>query len=111
MPAMASQLLPVVVFSSTTAEDIVTSYAIKYGTSPTPLIATLRCESNLRADAVGDFGTSYGISQIHLPAHKNVTKAQALDPFFSIDFAAHEFSLGHQYMWSCWKSLYSARDS
>lgn len=37
-------------------------------------------ESGGRTDAVGDNGSSFGLWQIHLPAHPDVTQACALDP-------------------------------
>ena len=97
--------IPPIVYSSTTAEDIITAYAIHYGTPAQPLIDTLDCESGLHSDRVGDHGTSYGVAQIHLPAHPDISKKQALDPLFSIDFAAKEFAAGNQSMWSCWKTV------
>lgn len=109
-PAIA-QTLPPVVYSTTTAEDIIRSYAAHYGIPATPLIKTLKCESNFNSSAVGDHGTSFGVAQIHLPAHPDITKAEALDPLFAIDWAAHQFSLNHQSMWSCFNMLYGTNDS
>lgn len=97
---------PALVYSTTTSEAIVRAYAAKYAVLGDELYGTLKCESNLRSNAVGDHGTSYGVAQIHLPAHTDITKSQALDPFWAIDWAAREFSLGHQTMWTCWRNLY-----
>lgn len=103
-PALAE--IPPVIYSASTSEDIITSYAIHYGIPSKPLIRTLQCESNLNPKAVGDHGTSLGVAQIHLPAHPDISKAEALDPLFAIDWAARQFSLGHQKMWSCYNILY-----
>jgi hypothetical protein len=67
---------------------------------------TLKCESKLNPAAVGDYGTSFGVAQIHLPAHPDITRAEALDPFFSINYAAREFAGGNASMWSCYRKLY-----
>lgn len=80
--------------------------ADKYGANSDVLRDVLTCESGLRPDAVGDHGESFGIAQIHLPDHPNITIDQALDADFSIDFIAREFSIGHAWKWSCWKILY-----
>ncbi len=104
-PALAQSIVPVQ-YSSTTAPLIIEAYAVHYGIQAEPLQKTLMCESKLRASAVGDYGTSYGVAQIHLPAHTDITKEQALDPLFAIDWAAKQFSLGKQNMWSCYKTLY-----
>lgn len=103
--------LPPLVYSTSTASTIVEAYAVHYGIQSEPLLRTLKCESSLNAKAIGDHGTSFGVAQIHLPAHPDITKAQALDPLFAIDWAAYQFSLGKQNMWSCYKKLYGTNDS
>lgn len=35
---------------------------------------------------------SYGLAQIHLPSHPHITKAQALDAYFSLDFLVERWS-------------------
>jgi soluble lytic murein transglycosylase-like protein len=109
-PALAQQLPPLE-YNASTSEAIVLSYAIKYGVKGDELLNTLKCESGLNPKAVGDHGTSYGIAQIHLPAHKDISKAQALDPFFAIDFAAKQFSLGNAGIWTCHHLLYGSEKS
>lgn len=104
-PVLA-QNLPPVVYSTTTAPDIIAAYAIHYGIPAGPLVATLRCESRFYSNAVGDNGSSFGVAQIHLPAHLDVSKAQALDPLWSIDWAAREFAQGRAYQWTCYRKLY-----
>lgn len=54
----------------------------------------------------GEREMSYGLSQIHLPSHPNVTIEQATDTEFSVEFMAKAFSKGKQSMWSCYKKLY-----
>lgn len=106
-PALAQQVVPVV-YSTTTAEDIITSYAIHYGIPAGPLVATLRCESNFNSGAVGDHGSSFGVAQIHLPAHTEISKAEALDPLWSINWAAEQFAAGHANEWTCYRNLKKA---
>lgn len=43
-------------------------------------VAVALAESGGNPQAVGDQGTSYGLWQIHLPAHPGITAAQAQDP-------------------------------
>lgn len=80
--------------------------AVKYGLNPQRFTDTLYCESGLKIDAIGDHNTSFGISQIHLTAHPDITKAQALDPVWSLEFAANEFAKGNAREWSCYNKLY-----
>lgn len=48
---------------------------------------------------------SWGLAQIYLPAHQDVTREQALDPRFALQWMAKEFSKGNQHLWSCARSL------
>lgn len=104
-----AQSLPPVVYSTTTAEDILRAYAIKYAINGDEFVATAKCESKFRANAKGDYEdgvpTSFGVFQIHLSAHKEITKAQAMDPLFAIDWSAKEFAAGRAYEWTCWRNL------
>lgn len=100
-----AQTLPPVVYSTSTASAIIEAYAAHYGIPAAPLEETLTCESELNPNAVGDHGTSFGVAQIHLPAHPDITKAQALDPLFAINYAAEQFSEGREHLWSCFKTV------
>lgn len=55
----------------------------------------------------GGIERSFGISQIHLPDHPHVSKAQAQDPDFSVEFMAKAFKEGNQSWWTCYRKLYS----
>lgn len=63
-------------------------------------------ESGWNTKAVGDKGTSFGLVQIHLPAHPHVTRAQAEDPTFALNFIVDEFLKGNEWKWTCWKAMY-----
>lgn len=54
--------------------------------------------------SVGDREESYGLVQIHIPVH-NVTKEQAIDPKFAIDFLAKNIAKGKASMWSCYNQM------
>lgn len=64
------------------------------------------CESGWKPWVVGDQGTSYGLVQIHLPAHPWVDEEMALDPVFSLEFMAGEWAAGRQWQWSCWMRFF-----
>lgn len=103
----ADYYTPSVVSKPFSIPELITHYSALYGVSRTELYGTLKCESGLSPSAVGDSGASYGIAQINLPSHPNITKEQALDPKFAVRFAAKEFAAGNQSAWTCWKLLYS----
>lgn len=66
---------------------------------------TAVCESHLDTYAVGDQGTSFGVWQIHLPAHPDITKAEATDYVWATEWAAHQFLEGHAKEWTCYRIL------
>lgn len=73
---------------------------IKYETGGTfdPMIQSRYYYKGKRED-------SHGLSQIHLPSHPDVSKAEAQDPSFSVEFMAQQFSKGNQSIWTGWRIL------
>lgn len=51
---------------------------------------------------VGDREQSYGLVQIHLPVHPNISHSQAIDPEFAIDFLGKNLAQGKANIWSCY---------
>lgn len=54
---------------------------------------------------IGDREQSFGLVQIHLPAHPSITKEQAKDPEFALEFLAKNIAAGKSSMWTCAKQL------
>ena len=108
-PQVAVATTPVII-KQMTLEEKIASTSRKYGISEVQMAKTIECESNNNSFAVGDNGQSYGLVQIFLPAHPEVTKEQALDEDFALDFMGKEFKKGNQKIWSCWKKIYSIKD-
>lgn len=92
-------------FTPTTAEVFIEQVAEKYKIDKTELLETLKCESSLKATAVGDGGKSFGIAQIHSPSHPTITREQALDPYWAMEWTAKEFSEGRKWQWTCARNL------
>lgn len=75
-------------------------------------IATIECESKFRSvqsyvpNPNGPNGRedSWGIAQIHLPSHPEITREQALDPVFSINWMRDEWLKGNEWKWTCYKT-------
>lgn len=107
-----------------TREDIVTlvaMFAVKHGLDPnkrSELFATVLCEAPKNADGTYDpagqsrhitkKGTredSWGVTQINLPSHKDITRVQAQSAEWSINWMASAFSDGKEAMWTCWRDL------
>jgi len=81
--------------------------ANEYSVSADYMHKIIACESgyvqDIQSKHVQSYGQeeSFGLSQIHLPAHPHVTYEQATDPEFAIDFLAKNLSHGRASMWSC----------
>jgi hypothetical protein len=48
---------------------------------------------------------SFGLVQIHLPAHPGVSYQEAIDPQFAIEFLASGLAQGQHNMWSCYRQI------
>lgn len=80
------------------------------------LLATMICEDptlnpdqqSLVKDPHGPNGreNSWGLTQIDLDYNPGITKAQAEDPYFSIDLMARNFAAGRERLYHCYKHLY-----
>lgn len=94
--------------------SLVEKYAIEYNVSATTMKKVISCENNTwdpkrQSDIINSKGereNSWGLSQIHLPSHPHISREQAQDPEFSIEFMAKAFSKGQQTKWSCYKKLF-----
>lgn len=66
-------------------------------------------ESGWYDKAVGDNGHSLGMVQINLPSHPNVTREQALDATFSLNFIVDAWLNDDMWMWTCYNALYGEK--
>lgn len=94
-------------------EQLARNTAEAYDIDVEVFIETMRCESiNFKDPAIqsghylhGKREQSFGVVQIHLPSHPDVSYEQAIDPVWALEWAANEFSKGNEHMWSCWRHL------
>ena len=72
-----------------------------------PIIAdkVITCESNWKPSAIGDSGQSWGLWQIHQPAH-NLGSA-SFDPYLSTVYAIELLKKNGWQPWSCARKLSS----
>lgn len=106
-PALAQEV-PKIEYNLETAPLVLEAFAVRYGINSKEFIAVAKCESGFRASAIGDKGKSHGVFQIHLGYHPDVSKEEALDPLFNIEWAAKEFAKGEKgkRQWTCYRNLY-----
>jgi len=105
VPPEAPKLPPKAVLS---VNELITASSIKYSVKRKIIADVIQCESTGKINAVGDGGRSFGLVQIFLPAHPEITKEQALDPVFAVDYLAKELSRGRGSAWTCWRLLVSS---
>ena len=86
-----------------TISEKIDAAAKKYGVQSTLMRSVIKCESSYNPKAVGDGGTSFGLAQINLPSHPTITKEQAFDEDFAIDFLASNLAKGKGNMWTCYR--------
>jgi hypothetical protein len=105
--------------TTSSIRSLITSYAKKYAVQESLLLFTVICEAGVEMDPTiqsghtyprdiptwgvkkGDQELSFGLAQIHLPSNPGVTKAQAVDPDYALNFLAGEISRGGAWRWSC----------
>jgi soluble lytic murein transglycosylase-like protein len=88
-----------------TLDDLIAEYATLYDLDYALFRAVIACESGFKPHAVGDGGTSFGLAQIHLPAHAHVSKEEATDPDFALRFMAQAWAAGYHEWWTCYRML------
>lgn len=81
-----------------TLQDQAIIIAEEYGISTTTLFNLIASESNWNPKAVSKTG-DYGLVQINLASHSDITKEQALDPIFSLQWAAQHIKEGQESIW------------
>lgn len=96
--------------------ELAEAAAIKYGLNVEHFKAVIACESHWKTnvqsqypDPTGPNGKedSWGLVQIHLPSHREVTRAEAIDPAFAVEWMAKEWAVDRAYEWTCWRTLYA----
>lgn len=96
-------------------EEIVNYYATIYDVDADKMINTIKCESqfhNVQSNIVknGIREDSWGIVQINMYYNPTVSKEQALDPHFAIEWMAKEFKANHQSKWTCYRNIYLTKN-
>lgn len=103
--------------TTTTAllKEMATKVAIANGLNTDHFLGVIDCETGntwdttIQSKYIRKDGTqeqSFGLVQINLPSHTNITLQQAEDPEFAINWMAEEWVAGRQSEWSCWTKLY-----
>lgn len=102
---------PIRTLHSMSAPELVDYFSKLYGVSAQSMTKTIQCESQFNATVqsfainpkTGKRENSWGLVQINLDYNPSVTKVQATDKVFAVNFMARAFKAGNQQLWSCYK--------
>ena len=107
-------------------KEKINEVAEKYGANASEMYATIaRCENKeldpnqqsghrynfnapKRGIVKGEQEQSFGLAMIHLPDHPDISKTEATDPEFALDWMAQEFAKGREQQWTCHTLLFGA---
>lgn len=91
---------------------LVSEQSVKNGINPDLALCIVSHESQFDPTKIGDLtsktGISVGLWQIHLWAHPDVTKTEALDPIFSTAWAMNQIKEGNVGIWSTYDEYCSS---
>ena len=92
--------------------ELVRSEAVENGINPNLALCIASHESQLDPTKIGDTasktGLSYGLWQIHLWAHKDVTETEALNPVSSTLWAMNQLKEGNAPIWTTYDEYCSS---
>jgi hypothetical protein len=95
-----------------TISELVNTYSKEYGISSDLVMDVMRCENRsmnptLQSQIVknGVQEQSFGLAQINLPSHPDISLSQATDPNFSIKYMVSQIAAGKGYQWTCYRIL------
>jgi soluble lytic murein transglycosylase-like protein len=98
--------------SSSSVPSLLRYYGKKNGLSDTEVsqvLEVVRCESQFNPSAVNIHDSekgSWGLAQINLSAHPNITKEQALNKYYASWFITSEFANNNEWKWTCFRNIY-----
>lgn len=116
----AEETPPEALYASRSVDSLIDEYSLKYGVSASYMRKIIYCESGgknvqslhrYKRDypqwgvKAGDRELSFGVVQIHLPSWPSISKEEALDPRFSVEFLAQKLSTGQSGLWTCSKLI------
>jgi hypothetical protein len=96
--------------STSSIRSYIEAEAVKVGVDKNLAVMIAECESGFVpqqsqiVNAKGERENSWGVWQIHLPDHPQVTREQAMDIKFSTEYSLDLLKKGQATLWSCYKN-------
>lgn len=97
IPVQAAEPIPI-----PTLQEQAQTIALEHGVSFDIMDKIITDESKWESNPPGynDDGQSVGLVQIYLPSHPNITREQALDPTWALNWLADELKADRAYNWT-----------
>jgi hypothetical protein len=115
-PVTAAAPIPEPLTTKEDMQEYALHKATEAGVNPTVVFNVIDCEtmhtwnpviqSTYKNRADGGRELSFGLAQIHMPDHPDVSMEQATDPRFAINFLVENLKNHKGNMWSCYRKLY-----
>lgn len=99
-PLLDVQIITEAPVVAETVEEKIARVSQEHGISTSTLSNLAYSESRMDATAEGDHGCSYGLTQINICVHPEVTREQALDADFNLEWAASRIEEGNAYIYT-----------
>ena len=97
---------PIIDQTSLSVVDQVKYYSELYNVNIEIVDRVIQCESRYNPNAHNSVGeNSWGLVQINLNAHPDITKEQAIDTNFAINYLVKNISEGNGKMWTCYQKV------
>ena len=103
---LVAQPLEIVNPTELTIEGQIDYYSELYSVDKSIITKVIQCESRFNPLAHNPNGEdSWGLVQINLDSHPEITKEQAINTNFSINYLAENISNGKGRMWSSYRAI------
>ena len=87
-----------------TLNDKISSIAFKYHVPEKTMFKIISCESSFNPNnhTQSSRENSWGLVQINLKAHPEITQEEAVNPDFALNYLAKNLAKGNGGMWTCY---------
>mgnify|MGYP006921329912 CR=1 FL=1 len=109
-PAVEMKATPIV-WNKAAVQALIKTYSAKYEVPYSVMDKVVECETagTYQVDIQsghyrnGVREQSFGLSQINLPSWKGITKEQATNPHFALNFLGEKLKKGDGHLWTCYR--------
>lgn len=111
--AHADEIRPL--WDATTTQDAIESLSEEYHISSSTMARIVSCETggntgsttiqSLAVNSKGQQENSWGLVQIDLDYHPDISRDEAQNPIFALTFLAQNLAAGNGHLWTCFNMM------